>query len=79
LFAANLDLANLRQEDGRPLARRIGKLFREAGLVYTRRRLLTCRGRRSVRFALSYLGADDSAGPNYTGQPAVNSWYRVGG
>ena len=24
-----------------------------------------------------YLGADDQAGPNYTGQPAVDSYYEV--
>ena len=24
-----------------------------------------------------YLGADDRAGPNYTGQPAVDSYYEM--
>jgi SAM-dependent methyltransferase len=77
LFAANLDLANLCQEDGRPLARRIGKLFREVGIEYDgRRKRLLCRGRRSERFTLAYLGADDTAGPNCTGQAAVDSYYR---
>ncbi|MDN3355634.1 hypothetical protein [Actinomadura sp. DC4] len=28
-----------------------------------------------VRFPYRYLGADDRAGPNYTGQPAVASYY----
>ena len=77
LFAANLDLTNLRAEDGRPLARRIGRLFREAGINYDRRRkLLTCQGHRDVRFPLGYLGGDDTAGPNCTGQAAVHSHYR---
>jgi len=26
---------------------------------------------------LAYLGANDTAGPNFTGQPAVNSHYRA--
>jgi SAM-dependent methyltransferase len=77
LFVANLDLANLRHDDGRPLARRIGKLFREAGIDFDgRRKRLVCRGRRVVRFPLAYLGADDTAGPNSTGQAAVSSYYR---
>jgi SAM-dependent methyltransferase len=77
LFVANLDLVNLRWEDGRPMTRSIGKLLRESKLEYDgRRNRLLCRGRRLVRFPLEYLGADDSAGPNYTGQPAVDSYYR---
>jgi hypothetical protein len=28
-----------------------------------------------VVFPFRYLGADDTAGPNYTGQPAVDSYY----
>ena len=51
--------------------------LRDAGLDYSqRRRLLSGKGRRMLSFPLTYLGADDSAGPNYTGQPAVNSHYR---
>jgi SAM-dependent methyltransferase len=76
LFVANLDLANLRSETGTALARRIGRLFRQQGIEYDRRRRLICRGRRGVRFPLVYLGADDEAGANYTGQAAVNSYYR---
>ena len=52
------------------------KALREAGLDYdTRRHLLTCKGSRSVPMPYRYLGADDQAGPNYTEQPAVNSYY----
>jgi hypothetical protein len=32
-------------------------------------------GPREVEFGLQYLGADDTAGPNYTGQPAVAAYY----
>lgn len=76
-FAANLDPDNLRIVDGDPADRRIVKSLRAAGIVFdSRRRLLTRDG--SLHLALPYLfvGADDRAGPNYTGQPAVNSYYR---
>ena len=65
---ANLDLANIKLEKG-SAARRIPKALREAGLQYDRRKRL---------LIFSYLGADDQAGPNYTGQPAVDSYYRLG-
>ena len=35
-----------------------------------------CEGRKITTLSYVYLGADDTAGPNYTGQPAVNSHYR---
>jgi SAM-dependent methyltransferase len=78
LFVANLDADNLRDEDGGPLGRRGPRLLREAGLEYDpRRHRLACRGNKPIRFPLAYAGADDRAGPNYTGQPAVHSRYRA--
>jgi SAM-dependent methyltransferase len=78
VFVANLDAANLRDDNGEPLGRLATRLLREAGLEYdTRRHRLTCRGRKSLDLPLDYVGADDTAGPNYTGQPAVHSLYRV--
>jgi len=32
-----------------------------------------------VDLPYTYLGADDRAGANYTGQPAVHSYYRQDG
>ena len=78
LFVANLDLHNLKISDGRDPARRVASDLRRAGLGYDRRRrLVTCRGRREVNLPYRYLGADDQAGPNYTGQPAVDSYYEI--
>jgi len=37
--------------------------------------LVTCTGSRAVSLPYRYLGADDQAGANYTGQPAVHSYY----
>jgi SAM-dependent methyltransferase len=75
-FVANLDLANLKLPGGPSAARRVAADLRGAGLEYDRRRrLVTCRGRRTIALPYRYLGADDRAGPNYTGQPAVDSYY----
>jgi len=34
-------------------------------------------GPRHVDLPYRYLGADDRAGPNYTGQPAIHSIYDI--
>jgi SAM-dependent methyltransferase len=75
LLAANLDLANLRRPDGRASGRGIVADLRRAGVGYDRQRLVLCRGRKAVALPYRYLGADDRAGPNSTGQPAVDSYY----
>lgn len=76
-FLAHLDPANLRDAEGHPAGPAVVKQLRRAGLEYdARRRLLTCEGSRHLYLPFEYLGADDAAGPNYTGQAAVNSWYR---
>jgi hypothetical protein len=77
LFAADLDSANLKPGDGRSATRRFSSGVRRVGLGYdARRRLAACRGRKEADLPYRYPGADDRAGPNCTGQPAVNSYYR---
>lgn len=79
LFVGHLDLRNIRREDGSPPEREIRRLFRTTGVTYdARRHLLRCEGRRAMEQPYPYLGADDHAGPNYTGQDAVNSYYDFG-
>lgn len=76
LFVGHLDLSNLRHKSIRSFGRRAAKHLRDAGLDYdTRHRLIRSSGHREVDIPWQYLGADDEAGPNFTGQPAVNSWY----
>jgi SAM-dependent methyltransferase len=76
LLVADLDLADVRLADGRPAGRRLAGRLRAAGISYdARRRRIRCEGRRDVRLPYRYLGADDAAGPNYTGQPGVRSHY----
>jgi hypothetical protein len=73
VFVANFDASGVRLPGG---ARRLLPALRAAGFAYDAR---TRRIRRTGRFdgalPFRYLGADDRAGPNYTGQPAVCSYY----
>ncbi|MFI6267239.1 class I SAM-dependent methyltransferase [Micromonospora sp. NPDC051006] len=75
-LVADLDLSSIRLADGRPVGQRLTARLRAAGFSYdSRRRRISCTGRRDARLPYSYLGADDRAGANYTGQPAVHSHY----
>jgi SAM-dependent methyltransferase len=79
LFVANFDVANLKNAEGDPLGAAVLKDWKVCGLVYqSRRHLLRCEGARSIPHSYHYLGADDQAGPNYTGQPVVDSYYGMG-
>ena len=76
LLVADLDLSSIRLPDGQPAGRRLTSRLRAAGFSYDpRRRRISRTGPGEVRLPYSYLGADDRAGPNYTGQPAVHSYY----
>lgn len=73
---ADLDLDSIRLADGRPAGRRLTAHLRAAGLTYdARRRRISCTGPHTLSLPYTYLGADDRAGANYTGQPAVHSHY----
>jgi SAM-dependent methyltransferase len=77
-FVADLDLASIRLADGRPAGRHLTAQLRAAGLVYDgRRHRISCDGPRDLSLPYTYLGADDRAGANYTGQPAVHSRYQL--
>jgi SAM-dependent methyltransferase len=75
LLRANFDAASL-QVEGCAKALVVRELKR-AGLQYdARRRLLSAQGPMTHTLPFSFVGADDTAGPNYTGQPAVDAHYR---
>lgn len=76
LFMGNFALESIKAE--RPgIGGYVKNKLKQAGIVYNgRRHMIECRGRKQLHFELDYLGADDTAGPNYTGQEAVDSWYR---
>ncbi|GAA4228944.1 class I SAM-dependent methyltransferase [Actinomadura meridiana] len=76
LLIANFDPQSVRLPDGTPHGRRLITALRQAGFTYDpRRHLISLRGHQIIELPYHYQGADDAAGPNYTGQPAVNSFY----
>ncbi|MFC9999444.1 class I SAM-dependent methyltransferase [Nocardia sp. NPDC127526] len=78
-FAADFDPHAIRNPDGSSAARPVLAELRAAGLTYDRRRRrLSGTDFRPPNFTAAYLGADDTAGPGYTGQHAVTSYYDFG-
>lgn len=76
LFVANLDLENLRLNPGGTTSRVFPSEWRKKGVeCISSKRLIKCAGNRELSLPFSYVGADDEAGPNYTKQPVVNSYY----
>jgi SAM-dependent methyltransferase len=76
-FLAHLDPHNLRHGDGRDGARAAIRTLRSHGVDFdSRSGLLSAVGPCTIATSWAYLGADLSAGPNRTGQDAVNSHYR---
>lgn len=75
-FRAHLDSQNLRHLQYQGFGRVIVRHLRESGLEFdARRKIIGCAQKCHVSVPWIYLGADDEAGPNFTGQSAVNSWY----
>ncbi|MEU3789519.1 methyltransferase domain-containing protein [Streptomyces fructofermentans] len=78
LLVAPLDPSSLRRADGTDASRPVLAALRAAGFRYeARHHRLSLRGGREVALPFTYLGADPHAGPNYTGQPGVASYYRT--
>lgn len=78
LFVGNLDLRSVRLTGGAPVGRGLTTSLRASGLIYDpRTRRVRCEGPKVVELPYSYKGSDDQAGPNYTGQPAVDSYYTL--
>ncbi len=76
LFAADLDLTSIRLPDSQVASRRLASRLRSAGYTYNpRRHRITRTGPAQITLPYTYLGADDHAGPGYTGQPAVDAHY----
>lgn len=71
-FVASFDVASVEV----PSRRRLVATLRGQGFGYDARAKRVSRtGPAAIEFPYAYLGADDTAGPNYTGQPAVVSYY----
>lgn len=76
MLIAHLDLANLWIVEGDEAKMMPRKFLSGTGFKYNnRKKLLSLENHQELIFELEYLGADDCAGANYTGQAAVNSFY----
>ncbi|QDS97007.1 class I SAM-dependent methyltransferase [Adhaeretor mobilis] len=76
ILVANLDASNFKIE-GATSPRQIVEGLRQADFEFSsQHHLLKCYGRQKQRMPFQYVGADDQAGPNYTGQAVVDSYYR---
>jgi len=73
----HVDYRNLKIAGQSHAGAQIGKDLRRAGFKYVAsRHLLVCSGNvHREALPYRYLGADDNAGPNFTGQAAVHSYY----
>jgi SAM-dependent methyltransferase len=77
LFVTHLDPGSFVWESAEPAGKQVLRELRCQGLDYdSRTHRLSCRGPKTVTLPFRYVGADDTTGPNYTGQPAVTSIYR---
>ncbi len=78
LFIGNLDLNNIILLNEKDPGSTIKNFFKETGIQYnSRTKIISAQGKKEVEMPFIYLGADDNAGPNYTGQAAVNSVYEM--
>ena len=78
ILVGNLDLDNIIIEHVKESRKIVLKHFDELGVFYDkRRRILFKKGRASQKKIFKFIGADDKAGPNYTGQNVVNSYYEL--
>ena len=76
LLIADFDADSIRRDDGEPFGRSLTTQLKKAGFAYDgRKRRISRTGPAHQRLPFRYLGADDRAGPDYTGQPAVHSYY----
>lgn len=75
-FIANLDAANMCLSEAGKGQRKIVRFLRDVGFDYLpAKHLLQRTGYKELKIPFQFRGADDTAGPNYTKQPVVNSYY----
>lgn len=77
VLVANLDVHNFKKTDDKNFYKKVTTWFRSNDLEYnSKSHLLRVSGNKSLAIPFTYSGADDKAGPNYTGQEVVDSYYR---
>ncbi len=77
LLVGNLAIANLTIEEQIPATTLWKKYFKQNEIKYDgRKKLIQIQGTKNLTNVFIYLGANDQAGPNYTGMEVVDSFYR---
>ena len=77
VFMANIDLRNIRVTSDSSNKYLRSRLSQEGIEYNVQRKIIKCVGPRQLELGLQYEGADDKAGPNYTGQEAVDAYYSL--
>ncbi|MCU0447143.1 MAG: class I SAM-dependent methyltransferase [Microscillaceae bacterium] len=78
LLLANLSWENIHLMNPSKDNSLIMKHLKQNKLLYrAQSHLLICEGKKDLILPFEYLGADDQAGANYTGQAVVNSYYQL--
>lgn len=78
IFLANLDLNHVLSQNGLVFTQELIHWFQASGFeIDLQSGVLGKTGSVVISSPFEYLGADDRAGPNVTGQPGVASYYRV--
>jgi len=77
-FIGNLSLDNIKIVGIKDSDRMLKKIFRNSEILYNARsKIITLTNPFSILDNFEYLGANDNAGANYTGQEVVDSIYRL--
>jgi SAM-dependent methyltransferase len=77
LFIGNLDLKNIQIQDVKDAEKRLKAFFKKEQMDWNAKtKIIKIVGQRTIQNPFIYCGANDKAGPNYTGQPVVDSIYR---
>ncbi len=78
IFIGNLDLNNIIIDGVDNSKGLILNFFRKNNISYNKRKkIIKIEGNKIINSKFIYIGADDKAGPNYTGQEVVNSFYAI--
>ncbi len=77
LFIANFDTKCIRSIEIDNIQQKLSTWFKSGNIEYnSKKHFITVKGSRALTVPFRFVGADDKAGPNYTGQEAVDSYYK---
>jgi len=77
LFIANFDTRCIKSTETDNIQQKLSAWFKSNNIEYnSRKHLIKVKNTGTFTIPFQYAGADDKAGPNYTGQEAVDSYYK---